>query len=71
MLKALNVNDKAVVVTAEKDEVVIGSANNLQTVKVLTVEEMNVLDLLAHTNSSSRKMQRKKQGRCLHNERST
>jgi len=48
MLKALNVNDKAVVVTAEKDEVVIRSANNLQTVKVLTVEEMNVLDLLAH-----------------------
>src|SRR5690606_37573199 len=48
MLKALNVNDKAVVVTAEKDEVVIRSVNNLQTVKVLTVEEMNVLDLLAH-----------------------
>lgn len=48
MLQALNVNEKAVVVTTEKEENVVRSASNLQTVKVLTVEEVNVLDLLSH-----------------------
>ncbi|WP_042225483.1 50S ribosomal protein L4 [Oceanobacillus manasiensis] len=48
MLQALNVDTKALIVTAEKDETVIRSANNLQSVKVLTVEEVNVLDLLTH-----------------------
>ncbi|WP_099156795.1 50S ribosomal protein L4 [Virgibacillus ndiopensis] len=48
MLDALNVDTKVLIVTAEKDETVIRSANNLQTVKVLTVEEVNVLDLLTH-----------------------
>ncbi|MCM3399668.1 50S ribosomal protein L4 [Oceanobacillus profundus] len=48
MLDALSVNAKALIVTAETDETVIRSANNLQSVKVLTVDEINVLDLLAH-----------------------
>ncbi|MFD2627724.1 50S ribosomal protein L4 [Oceanobacillus kapialis] len=48
MLQALNVETKALIVTADKDETVIRSANNLQSVKVLTVEEVNVLDLLTH-----------------------
>lgn len=48
MLGALTVDEKALIVTSEKDENVIRSANNLQTVKVLTVEEVNVLDLLMH-----------------------
>ncbi|MGY0694015.1 50S ribosomal protein L4 [Virgibacillus sp. FSP13] len=48
MLDALNVDTKALIVTADKDETVIRSANNLQSVKVLTVEEVNVLDLLMH-----------------------
>ncbi|RDW18557.1 50S ribosomal protein L4 [Oceanobacillus chungangensis] len=48
MLAALNVDAKALIVTADKNEVVARSANNLQTVKVLTVEELNVLDLLSH-----------------------
>src|SRR5690625_1385607 len=48
MLDALKVNEKALIVTADKDENVIRSANNLQTVKVLTVQEVNVLDLLMH-----------------------
>ncbi|MUK90472.1 50S ribosomal protein L4 [Ornithinibacillus sp. L9] len=48
MLAALNVNEKALIVTADKDETIIRSANNLQGVKVLTVEEVNVLDLLTH-----------------------
>lgn len=48
MLDALNVDNKALIVTADKDEVVVRSSNNLQTVKVLTVEEVNVLDLLTH-----------------------
>ncbi|WP_010652094.1 50S ribosomal protein L4 [Oceanobacillus massiliensis] len=48
MLDALNVDTKVLIVLADKDETVIRSANNLQSVKVLTVEEMNVLDLLTH-----------------------
>ncbi|WP_430789276.1 50S ribosomal protein L4 [Virgibacillus flavescens] len=48
MLGALKVDTKVLIVTAEKDENVIRSANNLQSVKVLTVEQVNVLDLLMH-----------------------
>jgi len=48
LLSALNVDKKALIVTTAKDENVVRSANNLQSVKVLTVEEINVLDLLAH-----------------------
>ncbi|WP_174615398.1 50S ribosomal protein L4 [Virgibacillus ihumii] len=48
MLEALKVDSKALVVTAENDETVNRSANNLQNVKVLTVTELNVLDLLTH-----------------------
>jgi len=48
LLSALNVEKKALIVTTEKDENVLRSANNLQSVKVLTVEEVNVLDLLTH-----------------------
>lgn len=48
MLGALNVNEKALIVTADTDENVVRSANNLQGVKVLTVTEVNVLDLLMH-----------------------
>ncbi len=48
MLKALDVNEKALIVTAEKDENVTLSSNNLPTVKSLSVEEVSVLDLLTH-----------------------
>ncbi|MDY0407288.1 50S ribosomal protein L4 [Virgibacillus sp. 179-BFC.A HS] len=48
MLQALNVDEKALIVTVEKDENVLRSANNLQSVKVVTVNEVNVLDLLMH-----------------------
>ncbi|MBM7573091.1 50S ribosomal protein L4 [Aquibacillus albus] len=48
LLSALSVEEKALIVTADKDEVVSRSANNLPNVKVLTVSEVNVLDLLTH-----------------------
>lgn len=48
MLSALNVERKALIVTADTDENVIRSANNIQGVKVLSVNEVNVLDLLSH-----------------------
>ncbi|WP_100012648.1 50S ribosomal protein L4 [Lentibacillus sediminis] len=48
MLGALNVDKKVLIVTAAKDETVARSASNLQGVNVQTVEELNVLDLLAH-----------------------
>ncbi|SDR15219.1 LSU ribosomal protein L4P [Virgibacillus subterraneus] len=48
MLNALNADKKALIVTADRDETVVRSANNLQNVNVLTVEEVNVLDLLTH-----------------------
>ncbi|MFS0749596.1 50S ribosomal protein L4 [Oceanobacillus sp. 1P07AA] len=48
ILKGLQVDAKALIVLSEKDETVIRSANNLQNVTVLTVEELNILDLLTH-----------------------
>lgn len=48
VLNALNVDEKALVVTSEKNKNIMLSANNLQTVKVITVEEVNVLDIIAH-----------------------
>ncbi|MFD1067361.1 50S ribosomal protein L4 [Oceanobacillus locisalsi] len=48
ILNGLKVEEKALIVLSENDETVARSANNLQNVKVLTVEELNVLDLLTH-----------------------
>lgn len=48
VLKALNVNKKALVVTAEVDDNVLRSARNIDGIKPLTVEGLNVLDLLRH-----------------------
>ena len=48
MLGALDVNEKVLIVTAEKNDNVIRSANNLKAVKVLSIGEVNVLDLLMH-----------------------
>ena len=48
LLKALNVNKKALVVTAETDDNVVRSARNIEGVKALQVEGLNVLDLLRH-----------------------
>src|SRR5699024_151523 len=48
ILDAFNVEDKTLIVTAEPDEVIVRSANNLPTVNVLSVDKINVLDLLAH-----------------------
>lgn len=48
VLEGLNVDNKALIVTAEKQDNVVLSANNLQKVKVLTVNEVNVLDIISH-----------------------
>ena len=48
LLDALKVDEKVLIVTADKNTTVARSANNLQTVKVLSVEELNVLDLLTY-----------------------
>ncbi|HLS08831.1 50S ribosomal protein L4 [Lentibacillus sp.] len=48
MLNALNVDTKALIVTADKDENVTRSANNLPNAHVLTLDEVNVLDLMTH-----------------------
>lgn len=48
ILDGLKVEDKALIITSEKNETVERSANNLKNVKVLTVEGLNVLDLLTH-----------------------
>ncbi|QHS23942.1 50S ribosomal protein L4 [Virgibacillus sp. MSP4-1] len=48
MLEGLNVPEDTLIVTADSDENVERSANNIQGVKVLTVEQVNVLDLLTH-----------------------
>ncbi|KAB8127630.1 50S ribosomal protein L4 [Gracilibacillus oryzae] len=48
ILSSLNADTKALIVTADTDAVLVKSANNLQNVKVLSVSEVNVLDLLTH-----------------------
>jgi large subunit ribosomal protein L4 len=48
ILKNLNVERKALIVTATADEQVILSARNIPGVKVLAAEGINVLDVLAH-----------------------
>ncbi len=48
VLNALDVNEKVLIITSTKNENVLRSANNLKKVKVITVGEINVLDLVAY-----------------------
>ena len=48
VLEGVNANDKTLIVTENKEDNIVLSANNLQNVKVITVNEINVLDLLAY-----------------------
>jgi len=48
MLEALEVDNKVLLIIAEQDENIIRSANNLPSVKVITVNQINVLDVLLH-----------------------
>lgn len=65
MLQSLNANEKALIVTAERDEVLEKSANNLQGVKVLPVSEVNVLDLVAYNKLIITKEAAEKAGEVL------
>ena len=65
MLQSLNANEKALIVTAERDEVLEKSANNLQGVKVIPVSEVNVLDLVAHNKLIITKEAAEKAGEVL------
>ncbi|GGL63546.1 50S ribosomal protein L4 [Sporolactobacillus putidus] len=48
VLKNLSVSEKALIVTNDYDETVALSSRNIPDVKVLTVPEVNVLDVVAH-----------------------
>ena len=48
MLKALNVDTTALIVTAESDEKVVKSARNIDGVSAATVGTINVYDILRH-----------------------
>ena len=48
MLKALNVDGKALIVTAEADQTVVKSAANIPGVKTAAVNTLNVYDILNH-----------------------
>ena len=48
MLKALNVDGKALIVTAEADQKVVKSAANIPGVKTAAVNSLNVYDILNH-----------------------
>ena len=48
ILEGLKVDGKTLVVTLDKNENAIRSTNNLQTVKVISVDQVNVLDLVAY-----------------------
>jgi large subunit ribosomal protein L4 len=48
MLKALNVDGKALIVTAEADQKVVKSAANIPGVKTAAVNTLNVYDILKY-----------------------
>ena|SRR5690625_605609 len=48
ILNALDVDRKVLFITVERDENLMRSTNNLKNVKVMTVDSINVLDLLMH-----------------------
>jgi large subunit ribosomal protein L4 len=48
MLKALNVDGKALIVTADADKMVVKSASNIPGVKTAAVNSLNVYDILNH-----------------------
>ena len=48
MLKSLNVDGKALIVTAEADQKVVKSAANIPGVKTAAVNTLNVYDILNH-----------------------
>lgn len=48
ILKDLSVNEKALVVTGQPDEAAALSARNIPTVKLISVEQVNVLDVVNH-----------------------
>lgn len=48
LLNNFEVDGKALIVTAENDENIVRSANNIQGVHVLSVDQINVLDLVKH-----------------------
>ena len=64
-LDALKVNEKVLVVTESKNDNLIYSTNNLQTVKVVSVGEINVLDLMAHDKLIITKAAAEKAGEVL------
>lgn len=65
MLDALNVNGKALVVTADYDETIARSARNLQDVHVVSVGQVNVYDLVKHDNLIITKEAAEKAGEVL------
>ncbi|MGM8216186.1 50S ribosomal protein L4 [Bacillaceae bacterium W0354] len=48
LLNNFEVNNKVLIVTANNDENIVRSANNIQGVHVLSVEQINVLDLIKY-----------------------
>ena len=65
ILDALKVDEKALIITSDKNENVIRSANNLQNVKVITVNEVNVLDLVTYDKVILTKAAAEKAGEVL------
>lgn len=65
ILKALDVDRKALIVTEEEDKNLILSTNNLQNVKAITVQDLNVLDVLLHDKLILTKSAAEKAGEVL------
>ncbi|GEL78067.1 50S ribosomal protein L4 [Tenuibacillus multivorans] len=65
LLNSFDVDGKALIVTAENDENIERSANNIQGVHVLSVEQINVLDLLKYDKLFMTKEAAEKAGEVL------
>jgi large subunit ribosomal protein L4 len=65
VLEGLKLEGKALIVTADQDDNVARSTNNIPGVKTLSVEQVNVLDLLTHDNLVITKEAAEKAGEVL------
>lgn len=65
LFDALNVNEKALIITETKNENVIRSANNLKSAKVIAVGELSVLDLVEYNKVILTKEAAEKAGEVL------
>lgn len=68
MLKALGLDKTTLIVTADKDELVLRAAGNLEKVEVTTADLINVYEVVKNNNCLFTKAAIEKSRRQMHND---